>query len=107
MVSSVNQPLGQDPALLLKQEGEPMFRLNLSTRECDSHIVVALRGELALLDAAAVAAVDPQIIVDLAHLEFIDGCGLNPLLRVLKQARHAGGDRLLPRRGSRLCGSLP
>jgi anti-sigma B factor antagonist len=102
MVKSANQPLGQDPALLLKQEGEPMFKLQLSTRECDGHIVVALRGEPDLPDtavaAAALAAVatgEPEIIVDLAHLEFIDCSGMNALLRVLNQARHAGGDPLL------------
>ena len=33
-----------------------MFSVDLSTRECDGHVVVALRGELDLVDAADVAA---------------------------------------------------
>jgi hypothetical protein len=32
-----------------------MFSVDLSTRECDGHVVVALRGELDLVDAADVA----------------------------------------------------
>jgi hypothetical protein len=70
-----------------------MFSVDLSTRECDGHVVVALRGELDLVDAADVAAAlaaavarEPRIIVDLAGLEFIDcgGAGAGP------QARPAG-----------------
>ena len=33
-----------------------MFSVDLSTRECDGHVVVALRRELDLVDAADVAA---------------------------------------------------
>ena len=33
-----------------------MFSVNLSTRECDGHVIVALRGELDITDAASVAA---------------------------------------------------
>jgi hypothetical protein len=51
-----------------------MFGVDLSTRECDGDAVVELRGELDLADAAggvaaaltAVAAREPDIIVDLA-----------------------------------------
>jgi anti-sigma B factor antagonist len=41
---------------------------------------------------AAVAAREPEIIVDLAGLEFIDSSGVAALARGRKQARHAGGD---------------
>jgi anti-sigma B factor antagonist len=76
-----------------------MIRVDLSTRECDGHVIVALRGELDIADAvsvaaalAAVAAREPEIIVDLAGLEFIDSSGVAALARGRKQARHAGGD---------------
>ncbi|MGO8890474.1 MAG: STAS domain-containing protein [Streptosporangiaceae bacterium] len=98
----VKSPLGRDPALLLKQEGASMFSVDLSTRECDGHVVVALGGELDLVDAADVAAAlvtvaarEPEIIVDLAGLEFIDSSGVAALARGRKLARHAGGDLLL------------
>jgi hypothetical protein len=38
--------------LLLKQEGVPMFFVDLSIRERDGQVVVALRGELDVADAA-------------------------------------------------------
>jgi anti-sigma B factor antagonist len=98
----VNSPLGQDPALLLKQEGVPMFSVDLNTREGDSHIIVALRGELDVTDAASVAATiaaaaahDLEIIVDLAGLDFIDSRGGAALARGRMHARHAGGDLAL------------
>ncbi len=79
-----------------------MFSVDLSTREFDGHIVVALGGELDLADAADVAAAlvavaerEPEIIVDLAALEFIDSSGVAALARARKLARHAGGDLLL------------
>ncbi len=84
-----------------------MFSVDLSTRECDGHVVVALRGELDLVDAADVAAAlaaavarQPGIIVDLAGLEFIDCSGVAALARGRRRARQAGGDLLLaaPRR---------
>jgi anti-sigma B factor antagonist len=88
--------------LLLKQEGVPMFSVNLSTRECDGHIVVALRGELDIADAVSVAAAlaavavrNLEIIVDLAGLDFIDSSGVAALARGRKHARHAGGDLVL------------
>jgi anti-sigma B factor antagonist len=98
----VNSPLGRDPALLLEQEGAPMFSVDLSTRDCDGHVTVVLRGELDVADAAGVAAAfaalaarEPEIIVDLAGLEFIDSSGVAALARGRKLARHAGGDLLL------------
>ena len=66
------------------------------------YAVVALRGELDLLDAAdvadaleAFAACEPRIIVDLSGLEFIDASGVAALSRVRRHARDAGGDVLL------------
>src|SRR5258708_35143199 len=79
-----------------------MFSANLSTRESDGQVVVTLRGELDVLDAASLAAAlaevaarEPVIIVDLAGLEFIDSSGAAALVLVRKQARHARGDLLL------------
>jgi anti-sigma B factor antagonist len=79
-----------------------MFSTALSTRSCYGHAVVALRGELDLADAAAVAAAltavaarEPGIIVDLAGLEFIDSSGVAALARGRRQARQAGGDLIL------------
>jgi len=76
-----------------------MISVDLSTRECDGHVIVALRGELDMADAVSVAAAlaavvarEPEIIVDLAGLEFIDSSGVAALARGRKQARHAGGD---------------
>ena len=79
-----------------------MFGVDLSTSECGGHVVVALRGELDLAGAAgvaaalvAVAARKPEIVVDLAGLEFIDSSGVAALARGRKHARHAGGELLL------------
>jgi anti-sigma B factor antagonist len=98
----VNSPPGRDPALLLKQEGNAMFSVDLSTREGDGHVIVVLGGDLDIVDAvgvaaalAVVAARAPEIIVDLAGLEFIDSSGVAALARGRKLARHAGGDLLL------------
>ena len=79
-----------------------MATAGLSTREYGGHVVVALDGELDVVDAesvmavlAAAAARNPRIIVDLAALEYIDCCALGALGRVRAQARRAGGDLLL------------
>jgi anti-anti-sigma factor len=71
----------------------------LSTRDCDGHVIVVLSGELDMLDAAlvtaglaAATAREPQVIVDLAGLEFIDCSGITVLLRGRRLARHAGGE---------------
>ena len=79
-----------------------MLSVDLSTREGDGHVVVALRGELDIADAvsvaaalAAVAARDLEIIVDLTGLEFIDSSGVAALARGRKHARLAGGDLVL------------
>jgi anti-sigma B factor antagonist len=84
-----------------------MFRMDLRAGDCGGHVVVALRGELDLLHAPAVATAlvdlavrQPRIIVDLAGLEFIDASGTAALTRGRRRARSAGGDLLLaaPRR---------
>ncbi|MGD0608041.1 MAG: STAS domain-containing protein [Streptosporangiaceae bacterium] len=79
-----------------------MFSVDLSTRDGDGHVIVALRGELDVTDATGVVAAlalivarQPEIIVDLAGLEFIDSSGVAALARGRKLARHAGGDLLL------------
>jgi anti-anti-sigma factor len=80
-----------------------MFSVDLSTRPGEGYVVVELRGELDVADAAAVAATiaamavrEPEIIVDLAALEFIDSSGVVTALgHERRQARRAGGDLLL------------
>ena len=79
-----------------------MFSMNLGSGESGSHVVVALHGELDLVDARAVAdaleavaARGPRIIVDLSGLEFIDASGIAALSRGRRRARGAGGDLLL------------
>jgi anti-sigma B factor antagonist len=76
--------------------------VDLSTREGDGQVVVTLRGQLDMAEAAsvaaalaAVAASEPQIIVDLAALEFIDSSGVAALVRGRNLARRAGGELLL------------
>jgi len=102
VVNPVTLPLGPDPALLLTQEGVSMASVDLNTRKCDGHVVVTLCGVLDVLDAvsvaaalAAVAAQQPEIIVDLAGVDFMDSSGVAALVRGRKHARHAGGDLLL------------
>ena len=79
-----------------------MATVSLSTSEYGDHVVVALHGELDIVDAGSVMAVltataarNPRIIVDLAALEYIDCHALGALGRVRAQARQAGGDLLL------------
>jgi anti-anti-sigma factor len=87
--------------LLPEQEGAVMATAGLSTREYGGHVVVALRGELDIADAASVMAVlaaaagNPRIIVDLAALVFVDSSGVAALVRGRNLARRAGGDLLL------------
>jgi anti-anti-sigma factor len=80
--------------VLPEQEGAVMATAGLSTREYGGHVVVALRGELDIADAASVMAVlaaaavgNPRIIIDLAALDFIDCCALGALGRVRAQRR--------------------
>jgi len=74
-----------------------MVSIELSTRECGGQLVVALRGELDVIDAAsvaaslaAVAADGRHFILDLTGLEFIDSSGLAALVRARQRARQAG-----------------
>jgi anti-anti-sigma factor len=76
-----------------------MISVDLSTSECDGKVVVALHGELDMADAASVpaalatvAASQPEIIVDLSRLKFIDSNGAAALARGRETARHAGDD---------------
>jgi anti-anti-sigma factor len=88
-----------------------MFSMDRGSGESCGYAVVALRGELDIADAAAVAAAlaavavrEPRIIVDLAGLEFIDASGIGALSRGRRHARDHGGDLLLaaPQRQVRL-----
>ena len=79
-----------------------MFSMELGSSESCDHVIVAVRGELDLMDAAAVAAAlgvvaarEPRIIVDLAGLQFIDASGVAALSRGRRHARNPGGDLLL------------
>lgn len=83
-----------------------MSGVDLRARDGDGHVIVALRGELDVADAAGVvaalariAARAPRIIVDLAGLEFIDSSGVAALARGRKLARQHGGDLLLAAAG--------
>src|SRR5271155_2192029 len=84
------------------QEGAFMFRMDLGPGERGGHVVVALRGELDLLFAPAVAAAlqdlaasQPRMIGTLARLEFIEASGIEARARGRARARRAGGDLLL------------
>ena len=89
--------------LLLKRKGDPeMVSVELRTREGDGQVVVMLRGELDVAEAAQVAASlavvatsGRTVIVDLEGLEFIDSSGLAALVRARQHARRAGRDLLL------------
>jgi anti-sigma B factor antagonist len=79
-----------------------MFSMDLCAPGCGDAVVVALRGELDVADAAAVAAglaaaaADDQVlVVDLAGLKFIDSSGVAALARARAHARLTGGDLLL------------
>jgi anti-anti-sigma factor len=76
-----------------------MFSAEWSTGGIRGQAIVALHGELDVVDAASLAAAlvaavarEPVIIADLAGLEFIDSSGAAALVLARKQARRAGGD---------------
>ena len=80
-----------------------MNRVQLRTRVCGDHLVVALSAELDICKAAAtIAAIAGRrpgrahsVIVDLQALDFIDCTALRALARAQQQARQAGGQVLL------------
>jgi anti-sigma B factor antagonist len=79
-----------------------MVSVELITREGDGQVVVVLRGELDVAEAArvaaslaVVAASGRDVIVDLEGLEFIDSSGLAALVYARQHARRAGSDLLL------------
>ena len=80
-----------------------MNRVQLRTRVCGDHLVVALSAELDICQAAAtIAAIAGRgpgrehcVIVDLHALDFIDCAALRALARAQQQARQAGGQVLL------------
>jgi anti-sigma B factor antagonist len=79
-----------------------MFSVDLEVRECADNLIVALRGELDLADAAevtaalaAVAVGRRKTVVDLADLAFIDCRGAAALARAQRRVRQGGGDLLL------------
>lgn len=78
------------------------MNVELRTRVCGGHMVVALIGELDTTDAvtaadavAALAAGRQRLIIDLEALEFLDCRAVCELLGVRRSARQAGGDVLL------------
>ncbi len=85
-----------------------MVSADLGAYDGDRHVVVVMCGEPDVADAAGVAAAlavvvarEPEIIVDLAGLEFTDPSGVAALAYGRKLARHAGG--CASGWGSRLC----
>ena len=79
-----------------------MQGIELKASACDGHVVVALRGELDITDAAdaeaaitALMARGQYLIIDMSALDFIDCSSLGALLRVQRQARAGGGDVVL------------
>jgi anti-sigma B factor antagonist len=79
-----------------------MQGVELKTSACDGHVVVALRGELDITDAAgaeaaitALVARGQYLIIDMSALDFIDCSSLGALLRVQGQARAGGRDVVL------------
>ena len=102
----------QTPPRLLWQRAAVMPGVELETSTRDGHVVVALRGELDVSDAAGVEAaiaaeVAPgqSLIIDMSALDFMDCASLAALLRVQGLARNFGGDVVLaapPRRARRL-----
>ena len=77
--------------------------VQLSTRACEGHVVVALRGDLDIIGAAdagaaitALVVPDRCLIIDMSALDFIDCGSLDALLRVQWLAWSTGGDQVLP-----------
>ena len=77
-----------------------MLNVDISVRDFDGQVVVALHGQLSLADTPGVASrlitavtvSGPSVIVDLAGLDGIGYSGLSVLLRLRKWTRRSGGD---------------
>jgi anti-sigma B factor antagonist len=79
-----------------------MLSVDVTVRHAGGQAVVTLRGELDLASTPALAshltaaaACGPNVIVDLAGLEYIGYSGLGVLVRVGKWLRASGGDLAL------------
>src|SRR5437868_15343748 len=79
-----------------------MFSNEPAIRDDGAHVVVMLRGELDIANAADLGAVlskavarNPHVIADLSDLTFIDCASLGALVRARTRAREAGGDLVL------------
>ena len=79
-----------------------MFGSEPAIRDYGARVVVMLRGELDIANAADLGAVlseavarNPHVIADLSDLTFIDCASLGVLVRARTRAREAGGDLVL------------
>ena len=79
-----------------------MFSNEPAIRDDGAHVVVTLRGELDIANAADLGAVlseavarNPHVIADLSDLTFIDCTSLGALVGARARAREAGGDLVL------------
>jgi anti-anti-sigma factor len=86
--------------LRMSRTGGPMFSNEPAIRDDGAHVVVTLRGELDIANAADLGAVlseavarNPHVIADLSDLTFIDCASVGALVRA--RAREAGGDLVL------------
>src|SRR5690348_14502908 len=71
-------------------------------RDDGAHVLVTLRGELDIANAADLRAVlseavarNPHVVADLSDLTFIDCASVGALVRARRRAREAGGDLVL------------
>jgi anti-sigma B factor antagonist len=101
-VQTDSELLGRAPAWLLRQEGDPVVSLELSSRVYPGFAVVALAGDLDAASAPAAAAaiqdgIGPgrRVIVDLGAVQFAACHALGALAVAAKRARRAGGMVLL------------
>ena len=91
-----------------------MFGNEPAIRDDGAHVVVMLRGELDIANAADLGAVlseavarNPHVIADLSDLTFIDCASLGVLVRARTRAREAGGTWFSPGRAEGCGGSWP
>ena len=91
-----------------------MFSNEPAIRDDGAHVVVMLRGELDIANAADLGAVlseavarNPNVVADLSDLTFIDCASLGALVRARTRAREAGGDLVLAGARGRLRRVLP